>query len=83
MNIKKIKNSINPNDIEENGFNVIISKGNNGALFGLGIYATSNLFYACHYGNGNERMKIYQRAPVFLCKTIYNKKEIVKIEVKD
>ena len=92
MNIKKIKNSINPNDIEENGFNVIISKGNNGALFGLGIYgvlfgfvvnATSNLFYACHYGNGNERMKIYQRAPVFLCKTIYNKKEMAKIEVKD
>lgn len=28
-------------------------------------------------------MRIYQRAPVFLCKAIYNKKEMVKLDVKD
>lgn len=79
---QEIKNSINPEDIEEkllyrgstlgkhfgiveNGFVISSHKGRNGALFGIGIYATSNLFYACHYGNGNEKMRIYQRAPVF------------------
>lgn len=66
--------------IIENGFYVPNgSSGSHGALFGLGVYATENLFYACRYANGNYRMKIYKRVPVLLCKTIYNRKKKVEI----
>lgn len=98
---QRIKDSLDPFDVKEKflyrgallnkhfmaiekGFNDNV-KGSKGALFGLGVYATQNLFYACYYGNGNgcEKVKIYDRAPVFLCKTVYNRNKIQEIKISD
>lgn len=51
-----------------------------GALFGFGVYATSNLFYASHYANDGKTLKFNQTAPVLYCKVIYNKNKVVEMK---
>lgn len=50
-------------------------------FFGVGIYATENLFYASYYANYCNLLKINEKASIICCRVIYDKSKI--IEIKD
>lgn len=52
-------------------------------LFGRGIYATENIFYASMYGNRFRRMNIKDKSSIFFCRSIFNPKYVIDIKEED